>query len=81
MTSSTISSILCSRDVAENHAETSTGAYIYYGDAVSFHDWEFRTRLYIAGKSGDQYVEALSEVCDGLRGDVRRGTRSWLRSV
>ena len=28
-------------------------------------------------KSGDQHVEALSVVCDGLRGDVRRGTRSW----
>ena len=27
--------------------ETKSGSYIYYGDAASFHDWEFRTRLRI----------------------------------
>ena len=26
--------------------------------------------LRIAGKTGDQYVEAISKVCDGLRGDA-----------
>ena len=31
---------------------------------------EFRTRLRIAGKTGDQYIEAMSKVCDGLRGDA-----------
>ena len=41
-----------------------------YGDAASFHEWEFRTRLYIAGKTGDQYIEAMSKVCAGLRGDA-----------
>ena len=40
------------------------------GDTASFHDWEFRTRLRIAGKSGDQHIEAVSKVCDGLRGDA-----------
>ena len=50
--------------------ETRTGAYIYYGDAASFHEWEFRTGLRIAGKTGDQYIEAMSKVCDGLRGDA-----------
>ena len=53
-----------------NHAETRRGAYIDYGDAVSFHEWEFRSHLRIAGKSGDQYIEAMSKVCDGLRGDA-----------
>ena len=70
MASSAIRSILCSRDVAENHGEKRIGAYIYYGDAASFHSWEFRTRLRIAGKTGDQYIEAMSKVCDGLRGDA-----------
>ena len=28
------------------------------------------TRLYIAGKSGDQYVEAMSKVCGRLGGDA-----------
>ena len=32
--------------------------------------WEFRTRLLIAGKSGDQYIEGMFTVCDGLRGDA-----------
>ena len=29
------------------HLEAKSGSYIYYGDAASFHDWEFRTRLRI----------------------------------
>ena len=70
MATSAISSTFYSRDVAENHAETSTGADISYGDAASFHDWEFCTRSYIAGKSGDQLVEAMSKVCGRLRGDA-----------
>ena len=40
------------------------------GDAASFHEWEFRTRLRIAGRTADQYIEAMSKVCDGLRGDA-----------
>ena len=68
--SSAVSSVLCSGDAAGNHAETRSGAYIYCGDAASFHEWEFRTRLHIAGKPGDQYIEAMSKVCDGLRGDA-----------
>ena len=52
MASSVVSSVLYLRDAAGNHAETRTGAYIYYGDAASFHEWEFRTRLCIAVKLG-----------------------------
>ena len=58
------------RDVAQNHAETCTGAYIYHGDAARFHEWEFRTRFYIACKTGVQHIEAMSKVCDRLRGDA-----------
>ena len=43
---------------------------IYHGDAPSFHEWEFRIRLRTAGKTGDQHIEAMSKVCDGLRGDA-----------
>ena len=39
-------------------------------DAASFHEWELRTRQRIAGKTGDQYIEAMSEVCEGMRGDA-----------
>ena len=63
--SSAVSFVLNLRDAAGNHAETRTGAYIYYGDAASFRDWELHT-----GKTGDQCIEAMSKVCDGLRGDA-----------
>ena len=53
-----------------NHVEMRTDAYTYYGDAASFHAWAFRTRLRIAGKTGDQYIDAMSKVFDGLRGDA-----------
>ena len=68
MASSAVSSVLYLRDAAGNHAETCTGAHTCYGDAASFHEWECRTGLRIAGKTGDQYIEAMSKVCDGLRG-------------
>ena len=70
MASSAVSSALYLRDAAGNHAETRSGAYIYHGDAASFYEWEFRTRLRIAGEIGDQYIEAMSKVWDGLRGDA-----------
>ena len=70
MASSAVSSVLYLRHAAGNHAETRSGAYVCFGDAASFHEWEFRTRLRTAGKHGDQYIEAMSKVCDGLRGDA-----------
>ena len=70
LASSAGSSVLYLRDAAENYAETRTGAHIYSGDAASFHEWEFRPRLRIPGKTGDQCIEAMSKVCDGLRGDA-----------
>ena len=70
MASSAISSILDSRDDAKTHAETGIGAYINNGDVASFHEWEFRIRSYIAGKTGDEKIEAMSFVCAGLRGDA-----------
>ena len=70
MASSEVSSVLYLRDAAGSHAETRTGAYICYGDAAIFHEWEFRTRPSIAGKTGDQDIAAMSKVCGGLRGDA-----------
>ena len=70
MASSAVSSVLYLRDAAGKHAETHSGAHIHYGDAARSHDWEFRTRLRVAGKTGDQYIEAVSKVVDGQRGDA-----------
>ena len=67
--SSAVSSVLYSRGPT-HHEETKSGSYIYTGDASSFHEWEFRTRLRVKGKKDDLYAEAMSEVVDGLRGDA-----------
>ena len=68
--SSAVSSVLFSTG---NHAlsETRGGAYIYNGDAATYHDWEFRTRMRMH-KSSDpyKYSEAMSRVIDGLRGEA-----------
>ena len=69
MASSAVSSVLYLRDAAGNHAWTRTGAHLRWRRS-KFHEWEFHTRIHIAGKTGDQYIEAMSKVCDGLRGDA-----------
>ena len=70
MAPSAVSSVLYHSDIAGNHAETCTGAYVYHGDAAIFHEWEFLTRLRFTGRTCDQFTEAMSKVCDGLRGDA-----------
>ena len=54
----------------ENHAETFSVHISITEMQRIFHECEFRTRLRIAGKNGDQHVEAMSKVFDGLRGDA-----------
>ena len=66
MASSAVSSVLQLCDAAGNHADTRTGAYIYYGDAACFHEWEIRIPLRIAGKSGDAFVAAQEIGFDNL---------------
>ena len=51
MASSAVCSVLNLRDAGGNDAETRAGAYIYYADAASFHEWVLRTRLRIAVKN------------------------------
>ena len=60
MASSAVCSLLYLRNAAGNHAETCSGAYICYGDAASFHEWEFCARLRIAGKNSDQHAKYTS---------------------
>ena len=70
-TSSAVASVLFSRGV-DRHEVTKSGSYIYHGDAASFHEWEFRTRLRVktAGIDPERYADAMSKVVDGLRGDA-----------
>ena len=69
-TSSAVSSVLYHRGDAHSTQETKNGSYIYNGDASNFHEWEFRTRLRVAGKTDHFYTEAVSKVVEGLRGDA-----------
>ena len=70
-TSSAVASVLFSRG-GDHHQVTKSGSYIYHGDASAFHEWEFRTRLRVktAGTDSEKYVDAMSRVVDGLRGDA-----------
>ena len=70
MASSAVSLVLYLRDAAGNHAETRTGAHIYYGDAASFHEWEFRTRLRAMLVKLVIDTLKMSKVCDAVRGDI-----------
>ena len=67
--SSAVSSVLYSRGDSF-HQETKTGSYVYWGDAMNFHEWEFRTRLRVQGKKDDSLVDAISKAVEGLRGDA-----------
>ena len=52
------------------HQETNQGSYIFSGEAGNFHEWEFRTKLRSRGKRGDFYIDAVSRITEGLRGDA-----------
>ena len=69
--SSAVASVLHSR--GGNTCElTKSGSCDYHGDASSYHEWEFRTRLPVkaSGDEPERYAEAMSKVVDGLRGDA-----------
>ena len=69
--SSAVASVLYSRG-AERHDTTKSGSYVYDGNAGTFHEWEFRTRLRVkaSGDDPDRYADAMSKVVDGLRGEA-----------
>ena len=75
MASSAVSSVLYLRG---NHVETRIGAYIYYGDAASFHAWKFALDdASVNGLRADAFVTAqevgfdnLCETVDGRPGGI-----------
>ena len=69
--SSAVASVLYSKG-GGNTEVTKSGNYIYHGDASTYHEWVFRTRLRVkaAGNEEGRYAEAISKVIDGLRGDA-----------
>ena len=70
MASFSISSVLFSASASAEYKETKQGTYVYKGDGINFYEWEFCTKLRIAGKTGEHYTDAVSKILDGLRGDA-----------
>ena len=70
MASFSISSVLFSASASAEYKETKQGTYVYKGDGINFYEWEFRTKLRSAGKTGEHYADAVSNIVDGLRGDA-----------
>ena len=57
-------------DRGSNHApmETRSGAFIYHGDAASYHDWEFRTLLRVELLEAQEAVSSRSAASDPTDG-------------
>ena len=70
MASFSVSSVLFSGTNERDCKETKQGTFVYKGDGVNFYEWEFGTKLRIAGKTGEHYTDAVSKIVDGLRGDA-----------
>ena len=68
--SSSVASVLFSHSTHERLEQTKSGAYVYKGDASSFHEWEFRTCLRVNGVAEEKYAETVSKISEGLRGDA-----------
>ena len=69
-TSSAVSSVLYHKNTDSIIKETKGGAFIYFGDAHSYHEWEFRTRLRLTVRDPEFYPDAVSKVVEGLRGNA-----------
>ena len=50
--------------------ETKSGAYIYAGDALNYHEWQFRTSLRTTACKDEDLPGIASKVIEGLRGDA-----------
>ena len=70
MSSSAVSSVLFVPDNNVNPKTTKAGAYIYSGEASSFHEWEFRTRLRMLSAAEGKHAEAITQIVEALRGDA-----------
>ena len=70
MSSGAVSSVLFVPDNGTNPKTTKQGAFIYSGEASSFHEWEFRTNLRMLSAKEDKYQEKITDVVEALRGDA-----------
>ena len=70
MASFSVSSVLFSQSNEKDQKETKQGTFVYKGDGLNFYEWEFRTKLRVAGKTGEHFTDAVSKVVDGIRGDA-----------
>ena len=69
MAASAVFSILYTNEAA-TYELTKSGKYACWGDATSYYEWEFRTRLSILGSKEDIYQDTVAKIVEGLRGDA-----------
>ena len=70
MSSGAVSSVLFVPDNGTAPKTTKQGAFIYSGEASSFHEWEFRTRLRMMSVTEGKHAEAITQIVEALRGDA-----------
>lgn len=58
------------QSAASNPLETKSGAYIYTGDALNYHEWQFRTNLRLQACEEKDVPGIVSKIVEGLRGDA-----------
>ena len=69
--SSVVASLLFRKDERLGYrAETRNGAYVYSGSPADFHEWMFRTRMQVQGRTDQQYLTAMAHIIEGLKGDA-----------
>ena len=57
MATSAASSVFFYREFS--YESTNSGSYVYHGDAMSFHKWEFRTKSKVMGKADKECKDAV----------------------
>ena len=70
MASFSVSSVLFSASAERHYKETKQGTYVYKGDGLNYYEWEFRTELRVANKTGEHCTDAVSNIVNGIRGDA-----------
>ena len=52
------------------HNENRGGYIIYSGDAMKFHEWEFKTRMRVRTAKAEDRLKVVQEIVDSLRGEA-----------
>ena len=63
MATSAVSSVLYTNE-AVTYELTKSGKYVYWGEATSYYEWEFRTRLSVMGTKEELYQDTVAKIVE-----------------